>query len=124
VEGVVGSVGTAEGDGELVPFVVEFARLRADRDARDLHISAAVEDDGVEPGVERGDGVRHRTANLALLGVERELGLDVADVESADPLDPSGRPGAWRMAAGRPVRLCPGQAAGPAPRRTRSSPRP
>ena len=93
VEGVVGAVGAVEGDGELVALLGELARLGADGDARDLEFRAAVEGKRVEPGIERGDRVGDRAADLALLGVERQVALDVPDVEDPDPLGMAGCPG-------------------------------
>ena len=97
VEGVFRPVGLVERDRELLALGRELAggRLRAGRDPGDLELRARSRG---RPSSGKGGagsgGVRHRAADLRFLAIERQLGLDMLDVNDR------GCRSVWRGASG------------------------
>ena len=94
VEWIAGAMGFIEGDDELAVGRGERARDGASTlgelgHSGDLELGRTVELDPREKGMERAQTVRHRAADFLLLGSQRQLGLDVLDVEVSDPLFPA-----------------------------------
>ena len=94
LERLAGPMGLVEGDRQGVAGAAEGARCLAGAEG-DLDIQAltAVQLDRLEERMQRAHGVGHGAAHLALLGVERQLGLDVLDVNEPEPLGLTRRAG-------------------------------